>query len=577
MRTSAERQQAPVARRTPGATTETKDSFADRRSESQDILSHSETAQAGSDAAQLKALSELADVSAPVQGLSSIVDSASESGVAVPGASVLQREGDDVAVASEAGVEAVESAPESEAATELEATPEPEAAPQTDPALLERIDQNRGLVEMAKNANAILAKGSIWDAVAKKPSGAVEGGIAAGTVAGAGTSVTGTVYGVAAGTSAKNTAMIPDSGVQTDFVKDATANIVSSVGAGISGLFSAVKTARNIYAAFRDKDAIAGTAGARDLLSTLQSGFICAQEVLKYVSGSVPTSVASAIPGLGIAVSAANIVINVYNGLKAASAEAEMSEVSDAYRQQLAALLGREPESNKKLMDTEKRGKLGSRQTYLRLTPAAKEMIAMVLSSHIHEATFRGQKAKFGIPEGVTFAAFFDAVSTYEMGSKLQEINQKRKVYSGREMFADLFSIAGDIAAFFPADGGITSATLKGASSGAKVAQSFGKFVQGQARNQGSRLADTSRSATVKHSEYVAHTKTIYSLLAGVGLAGKADSDITSDDITKAKSAEKLIEAAGASTSVLYKTDYGSDASVLSQVNLLVEAMKKGR
>jgi hypothetical protein len=38
-----------------------------------------------------------------------------------------------------------------------------------------------------------------------------------------------------------------------------------------------------------------------------------------------------------------------------------------------------------------------------------------------------------------------------------------------------------------------------------------------------------------------------------------------------------MIEAAGASTSVLYKTNYGSDASVQEQINSIVESMKKGR
>jgi hypothetical protein len=561
MRTSAERQQATVAKAGPGQGVDQMESIADNRAETQTLLSHAALAESGSQTSQLKALTQLADSSGPVQRLSYIQGGRS----AQSGAQVVQREGDDVATASQPAVAATESAPAME------------AGPQPDPALLERINQNRGLVEMAKNAQAILAKSSIWDAVAKKPSATGDAVIAAGGVTGGLTTASGAATGTIAGTAAKNASMVPDSGVQTDFVQDAAANIVSSVGAGISGLFSAVKSAKNIYAAFKDKDAIAGTAGARDLLATLQSGFICAQEVLKYVSGSVPTAVAAAIPGIGIAVSAANIIVNAYNGLKAASAEAEMSEVSGAYRQQLAALLGREPESNNKLMDTEKRGKFGSRQEYLRLTPGAKDSIAKALASADPEATFATEKAKYGIPESVTFAAFHDAVRSYEMGSKLQEINQKRKVYSGREISADLVAIAGDIAAFFPADGGITAVTLKGVASGAKAAQGFGKFIQGQARNAGSRFADSNRSADVKHSEYVDHTKTIYSLLAGVGLAGKPDSDITSDDITKAKSAEKLIEAAGASTSVAYNTDYGSDASVLSQVNLIVEAMKKGR
>jgi hypothetical protein len=560
MRTSAERQQAPVAKAGPGKGVDQLESIADNRAEATTIMSHAARADGGAQTSQLKSLAQLADGSSAVQRLSSI-----QGGKAAQAAAPVVQRNDDVVTASETPVATTETAPAMD------------AGPQPDPALLERINQNRGLVEMAKNAQAILAKGSIWDAVAKKPSATGDAVIAAGGVAGGLTTASGAATGTIAGTAAKNASMVPGSGVQTDFVQDAAANIVSSVGAGISGLFAAVRSAKNIYAAFKDKDAIAGTAGARDLLATLQSGFICAQEVLKYVSGSVPTAVAAAIPGIGIAVSAANIIVNAYNGLKAASAEAEMSEVSGAYRQQLAALLGREPESNNKLMDTEKRGKFGSRQEYLRLTPGAKDSIAKALASADPEATFATEKAKYGIPESVTFAAFLDAVRSYEMGSKLQEINQKRKVYSGREISADLVAIAGDIAAFFPADGGITAVTLKGVASGAKAAQGFGKFIQGQARNAGSRFADSNRSADVKHSEYVDHTKTIYSLLAGVGLAGKPDSDITSDDITKAKSAEKLIEAAGASTSVAYNTDYGSDASVLSQVNLIVEAMKKGR
>lgn len=475
---------------------------------------------------------------------------------------VVQREGEDgTAVAP---------------ATETEAPSTDTAAP-VDPVLMESITQNRGLIEMAKNAQAILADSGIWATVSSKPSGMLDLAVAGGGATGGLTSIAGAATNAIDGTSGKNAAKVPGSGVQTDFVDQAAGNIVAAVGAGISGLFSAVKAARNIYAAAKNKDMVAGTAGARDLLATLQSGFICAQEVLKYVSGSVPTGIASAIPGLGIAVSAANIIVNAYNGLKAKSAEAEMLVVSDAYRQDLKALLGRNPEDNSKLMDTEKRGKLGSRVEYLRLTVAAKAAFANMAKQPDPDAEFDKVRSVYGIPPAVTFAEFMDAVRKYELGSKLQEINQKRKVYSGREIAADLVSIAGDIAAFFPADGGITAVVLKGASSGAKAAQSLGKAVQGFARDHDILGGDTTRSSTVKHAEYVGHTRTIYTMLAGVGMAGKEDSAITAADITKARQAERMIEAAGASTSVIYNTNYSSKASMMEQVNAIIEAMKKGR
>jgi hypothetical protein len=452
-----------------------------------------------------------------------------------------------------------------------------ENVPAQDPAVLAKINENRGLIEMAKNAQSILGKSGIWKTVGIAPSELGETAIAAGGVSGALTGVAGAATNAIDGTSAENAKKIPGSGVQTDFVDQAAGNLVSAVGAGVSGLFSAVRAANNIYKAAKNKDMVAGTEGARDLLATLQSGFICAQEVLKYISGTVPTSVAAAIPGIGIAVSAANIIINAYNGLKAKSVEAEMLVVSDSYREKLKVLLGQSPEKNSKLFHNEKRGKLGSRVEYLRLNLDVKAQINTIKQSPEAEAEFDKIKGGLGIPAGVTFAEFYDAVQVYELGSKMQEINQKRKVYSGREIAADLVSIAGDIAAFFPADGGITAVALKGTAAAVKGAQSLGKAIQGKARDWDILGGDKTRSSDAKHGEYVSYTRSIYSMLASVGLAGKDDTGITTNDIQKAKPAERMIEAAGASTSVLYKTNYGSDASVQEQINSIVESMKKGR
>jgi len=448
--------------------------------------------------------------------------------------------------ASQPSVGTEAATPATEAPTTSEPTPEP--------SLQEKIQQNRGLIEMAKHAQDILGNAPLWADISKKPSNTEETILSAGSVTGAATSAIGSA--------------ISD---------EAVGGIVSSVGAEISMLFSSVKMANKIYAASKEKNIIAGTEAARELLSTLKSGFTFAQEVLKNVNAAVPTALAAAIPGLGIAISAANIVVNAYNGLKAKSAEAEMLTVSNAYRQDLAKLLGRPPEANKMLMRPEKRGKLGQRQEYLRLTPDAKVVINNIKKSTDPEGEFNKRKAFYSIPPKVTFAEFCDAVEKYELGSKIQEINQKRKVYSGREIIKDLVSIAGDIAAFFPADGGITAAVLKGVSGAASAAMAGGKAIQGMARDKGMLGADATRSSTVKHAEYVNHAKTIYTLLAGAGLKDKEDDAITSTDIAKAKSAERLLEATGAAPDIVYRTNYKNPASLMEQVTTIVEAMKKGR
>jgi hypothetical protein len=40
---------------------------------------------------------------------------------------------------------------------------------------------------------------------------------------------------------------------------------------------------------------------------------------------------------------------------------------------------------------------------------------------------------------------------------------------------------------------------------------------------------------------------------------------------------ERIIKATGASTKELYKTNYGSDSAIRSQIELLIKGMKSGR
>src|SRR5690606_27475876 len=139
------------------------------------------------------------------------------------------------------------------------------------------------------------------------------------------------------------------------------------------------------------------------------------------------------------------------------------------------------------LFANEKRGKFGNRVTYMRLKPGLLETLNSLLdpdiSGDVREKVITNFKRVHKIPAEVGVPELISAIKFYELGSKMEEINQKRKVQGVRSIFLNILSLAGEIAKFFPADGGITAGVLLGASAGVGAALSAGKFIQGVARN----------------------------------------------------------------------------------------------
>jgi hypothetical protein len=257
-----------------------------------------------------------------------------------------------------------------------------------------------------------------------------------------------------------------------------------------------------------------------------------------------------------------------------------MSEVSDKYKSQMVAIFGESPEKAlPDLFHKEKRGQFGHRITYLRLQPGKMAELSQIASiTDSSQLDLAELKKRYKLPEETSFQDFYLALRYYELGSKMEEINQKRKVYGGRNITTSIINIAGDIASFFPADGGITAGILKGIASGTKAAFAAGKFIQGKSRDKGLFGADTTRSTEAKLQEYVSHTKTIYMLLESEGLKPNTElEEVELETVGNLINMEKIIKATGASTEVLYKTNYGSDGAIRSQIELLIKGMKSGR
>jgi hypothetical protein len=437
------------------------------------------------------------------------------------------------------------------------AEPPVEAAP--NPVLIEKLTKHRGLVDMAKNAQDILNDGDIWKSIVSE------------------TDVMGTAetIGGIAGAATKSGG---DGSQKISGADKVAADISASVGSSITALFSTIKSIRTLYQAFKDKDKMAAAMGSKDFVSAVKSGLQTANSIIKATSGVVNPAIAAAIPGLGIVVSAADIMINLHNSLNASKAESEMSQVSESHKTQLISLVGAKPEeSASKLFNKESRGKVFHKKEYLRLKPGAMARLEAIAGSDQQESEFNTFKTEMGLPTGINFSEFYIAVRSYELGSKLQEINQKRKAHGGNQIFTSLISIAGDIAAFFPADGGITAASLKGTAAAISGGLAAGKFIQQQSRNNGLFGADTNRSSTAKHQEYVQHAKSIYLILAQAGLKDKEDMSLEASHIDRIVPVESMINATGASAKSVYNTSYGDKKSKENQVKLLVNSMKKGR
>jgi hypothetical protein len=422
---------------------------------------------------------------------------------------------------------------------------------------------NAPVITMISNAGAVLSKIN-WKSF-ESGSDSIGTATAVGGLTSSATSLSGTAINAIKGDGK------PD-------IAGAAGDITSGIGSTIGVLVKSVIAIKKSYDTAKGKETtlVGGGETAIAILSALKAGCEAAMSIQKYVSGSVPSAIVSLIPGLGIAIAACEVIKNAYTGYNAYSAESEMTTVSGEFRTELVKILGGSPETAApSLFANEKRGKLGNRITYLRLKPGLFETLASINAPDItsEERTTRTDNFKriHKIPKDVKINELLAAIRYYELGSKMQEINQKRKVQGARAIFTNLINMAGEIAKFFPADGGITAGVLIGAAAAAGAVQSAGKFIQGLARDKGILSADTNRSSQNKHKEYVNHTKTIYELFDSI------PQPVVAAQKPKVDRCEKLLKSTGVNIATIYATDYGDDASIKNQVEHIVSSMKTGR
>lgn len=423
--------------------------------------------------------------------------------------------------------------------------------------------ENAPMINMISNAAGVLAT-IPWKTLA---AGSDKVGAAA-----TGSGIAGSVTGLA------GTATNEIKGEAKPDLAKAAGDITKGIGSSIGALVESVRTIKHIYQTVSgNEDALLGSGQtAISMMSALKSGFDAAGNIQKFVSGSVPGYIVSLVPGLGIAIAGCEIIKNAYITYNAHQAKSDMHTVSGEFRANLEGLVGPDPEKSKPtLFANEKRGKFGNRETYMRLKPGLLETLNSLLDPDLSRDTRDKMVVNFKrihkIPAEIGIQELISAIKFYELGSKMEEINQKRKVQGARSIFLNILSLAGEIAKFFPADGGITAGVLLGASAGVGAALSAGKFIQGVARNHAILGGDANRSDAAKHKEYVNHTQTIYEFLNNI------NQPVTEAEKPKVDRGEQILRATGVNMATVLGTDYNDSKSVTRQVNLIVDAMKAGR
>ena len=155
-------------------------------------------------------------------------------------------------------------------------------------------------------------------------------------------------------------------------------------------------------------------------------------------------------------------------------------------------------------------------------------------------------------------------IDRYELGDKMAEINDKRKVSGWTDVVLELVSIAGDITTIAVGATGIGAAIgqgMKAGAAGVKAVHSASKFAQKAYRDHGASDVDGDKSTATKHKEYVNHAKFIYKQIAA----------LTPGETAREDQIKKYVRATG----VNYEMWESLRFNPQDQLEMMVDAMKK--
>ena len=348
--------------------------------------------------------------------------------------------------------------------------------------------------------------------------------------------------------------------------------ILSTAGSSIRTVINTVRSISQI------SESKTGSAKGKieisaDLLQLIQDSVKTAISIMDQINKVVPTALASLVPGLGVAIDACKLVIDMAKYYESNQVVKQLGPEDEEEKSKLNNLLNTKnvAETIPGIFHFEERGVVFHKQKYVRLKPSIMSELQDIDNAFHNELNhgpldFKSWCIKYGIYEqlkDISYQQFYDAVVAYELVSKLMEINQKREGVATNGITIGAISMAANIVKLIPADFGITAATLTAAAAIGSASLKGGKWIQTKSRNSGKFGGDQTRSEDNKHKEYVQLARNIYKLLSEVR-------DLSETD--ELEKIEFFINATGANLDNVYALN-GDE----NQIKILIKSMKEGR
>lgn len=355
---------------------------------------------------------------------------------------------------------------------------------------------------------------------------------------------------------------------------------------GILAAVELLNDAKDLISGAKKMDKLAAAQLLKNAAKASYNGLKAAHGIIALAGGPTISAFSTVVPGLGLVISTATIAVGIFQRWNAQEAVADM----EAHEKQFIDL---SPYfRNSKLFFSESRGALLSWHDYYRVQPTAlQELGDAIAKSPQEQETIitKYKKNKINIPNK-DIDAFIFRLNEYNLISKMIEINHKRVRHGVVAMASDIMVLAGNIAILVPG-GQIAAGILHGTAGTTKAivaaSVSLNKILKNQNGFDGEKGKDVENAdgffgtafavgsaineeSSVKHAEYVMHTKQI------MGMYAKIEPGSTTFD-TEIEKVERIVNAAGVYPPAVYlETDSGTEG-VYRSVHKIVGAMKSGR
>ncbi|MEX1030450.1 MAG: hypothetical protein WDZ91_10490 [Paenibacillaceae bacterium] len=347
---------------------------------------------------------------------------------------------------------------------------------------------------------------------------------------------------------------------KSDGVGDSTAvaGWAGSVGDGIAAIKSAFFAVKKVFELFKEGiagDGVTKGEALRGAMDVVNNGLQSAQSAVKTVKSILEIldlgtgNLAKVVPGIGVAVSAVKITIQVYDMIQSQMSKMKMTEVKREFKEKYKA-------NTKVVIDKSK--------DWWRTTSGTDKKELAKRKAEL-EAKARAAEEEQELAD----------IQEYELALEMKYINQKRMNRAGISLGLEMLSMAGDIATLSGA-GAAAGVSMKAVASGAKVGMGVARRVKQYGRDKAAQapadsawrtVFDAEKSSSNKHGKRNKDVDLIFSMVSKLP-EYKADDEAV---IKQYQRIENFIEAAGCSTKELYKLNGNVD----KQRELMMESMKK--